>query len=220
MVTVGRIGEPQVCFSEICFRDVIGPYVFEGRIDQIRRTGSGWVLIDLKTDKKRPSDDFLRRSFQLSLYAHAIRFGVLFEKDENGRCGEEITIGEVPEIYWYQLTYLLPYKKNQYAEFLGKSANKRPNPKFYGGYKKGDLRGDPLIPAHRAEQGLIAAEDELRYIVQGIRMNICSVGISTRISRSCSRSNGRGSRSSERSRASSSEARRHGGSATSTPTAA
>lgn len=62
----------QVLYAEQDWECQIGRYCFAGRIDQVRRQSGKIILVDFKTSSYRPSDVFLRRSYQLSLYAYAL----------------------------------------------------------------------------------------------------------------------------------------------------
>ena len=104
--------EARVLAAEQSFRLDIGSYTFEGTYDQLRNRDDQLILVDFKSGDWRPSEDFLRRSYQLSLYAYAIW-------KECGRIPDEI--------WWYQLKDHLPYKR----AYKGKQAGEERGPAIY-----------------------------------------------------------------------------------------
>ncbi len=67
-----------VLFAEVQFRVKILGYLFTGTIDQVRKNPDGTVeLIDFKSSKMRPNQYAIPNDLQLTLYAHAIKFGEL-----------------------------------------------------------------------------------------------------------------------------------------------
>jgi len=102
----------EIVASEQAFRAEIGPYAFEGTYDQLRRDGDRLILVDFKSGDWRPSEDFLRRSYQLSLYAYAVW----------------AAYGQIPDaVWWYQLKDHLPYKR----AYKGKKAGEERGPAIY-----------------------------------------------------------------------------------------
>ena len=141
----------QVLHSEITFGLVFHNNHFEGTMDQIRINNSGNLeLWDFKFSKVAPSQVFLDRSFQFSLYAIAMKEGGLYIPGQDAL--EHIQVGEYPEkIVWYHLRNLVPYKRS------------------YKGFKPGDLRGDPRIYTARSEAQLKNAKKDLRKICTMIK---------------------------------------------------
>jgi RecB family exonuclease len=68
----------QVLYSEVQFKVKIGGFDLSGTIDQIRVNSEGELdLVDLKSGVQRPAAISLRRDWQLSLYAYALKYGRL-----------------------------------------------------------------------------------------------------------------------------------------------
>jgi len=136
----------RVLHSEITFGLVFYNNQFEGTMDQIRINDSGNLeLWDFKFSKVAPSQVYLDRSFQFSLYAIAMKEGALYVPGQDAL--ELIQIGEYPEkIVWYHLRNLIPYKRS------------------YKGFQPGDLRGDPRIHTTRSETQLKNTKKDLRKI--------------------------------------------------------
>jgi hypothetical protein len=102
--------------AEQPFRLDIGSYTFEGTFDQLRRVDGLLVLVDFKSGDWRPAEDFLRRSYQLSLYAYAVWKQV----------------GQIPdEVWWYQLKDHLPYKRR----YKDKEVGEEKGPAIYKTYR-------------------------------------------------------------------------------------
>lgn len=136
----------RVLLSEVWFEDLIGGVRFSGTIDQVRATDRGdLLLVDLKTDRQAPTQAFLDRSIQFSLYAHAVRHGVLLVQDER------VHIGESVDLAWYQLGNLIPNKRG------------------LNGASSAPPRDDPMIPIlPKSDEDLERIEEELLLIVSGI----------------------------------------------------
>ena len=84
--------------SERRFEVKIGKYTFEGQIDQLRASEGLLILVEFKSGDYRPDNDFLKRSYQLSIYTYAV--WKLY--------------GEIPDEIWlYHLKDHLPYKRRQ-----------------------------------------------------------------------------------------------------------
>ena len=89
--------EARILHAEYQWFCQVGRYPFTGRIDQVREHEGKMILVDFKTSSYRPTEEFLRRSYQLSLYAYALWKGY----------------GTPPaEIWHYQLKDHLPYKRS------------------------------------------------------------------------------------------------------------
>ncbi len=74
----------QVLYSEVQFKVKIGGFDLTGTIDQVRINSDGELdLVDLKSGMQRPNAISLRRDWQLSLYAYALKYGLLLI---NGSC--------------------------------------------------------------------------------------------------------------------------------------
>ena len=68
----------RLLYSEVQFKVKVGGYELTGTIDQVRQNSSGEVdLVDLKSGMQRPRAIALRRDWQLSLYAYALKYGRL-----------------------------------------------------------------------------------------------------------------------------------------------
>jgi RecB family exonuclease len=68
----------QVLYSEVQFKVKIGGYELTGTIDQVRNNSEGELdLVDLKSGMQRPRAIALHRDWQLSLYAYALKYGLL-----------------------------------------------------------------------------------------------------------------------------------------------
>ena len=105
-----------VVAAEQTFEVRVGRYTFEGTFDQLRRFEGLLILVDFKSGGWRPAEEFLRRSYQLSLYAYAV--------------WKEY--GQIPdEIWWYQLKDHLPYKRS----YKGKKAGEEKGPAIYKTYR-------------------------------------------------------------------------------------
>lgn len=89
--------EVRILYAERKWQCLIGKYDFEGRIDQVRLQDGKLILVDFKTSSYRPNEDYLRRSYQFSLYAYAL--WKVFDRMPD-------------EIWHYQLKDHLPYKRS------------------------------------------------------------------------------------------------------------
>ena len=73
--------ENRICnllFSEVQFKVKVGGYELGGTIDQVRNNSSGELdMVDLKSGMQRPRAVALHRDWQLSLYAYALKYGLL-----------------------------------------------------------------------------------------------------------------------------------------------
>ena len=108
--------DAEIVSAEQTFRLNIGRYAFEGRFDQLRRDGDRLILVDFKSGDWRPSEDFLRRSYQLSLYAYAVWQAY----------------GQIPDaVWWYHLKDHLAYKR----AYKGKQAGEERGPAIYETYR-------------------------------------------------------------------------------------
>lgn len=114
--------QANVLFSEYPWSCHVGRYPFAGTIDQVREENGRLILVDFKTSSYRPTEEFLRRSYQLSLYAYAL----------------SKTCDRPPdEIWYYQLKDHLPYKR---SGSWGKSGEER-GPAIYKTFRsEADLR--------------------------------------------------------------------------------
>ena len=147
--------EAQVIYSDVPFEDTIGDTTFTGIIHQIRKhPQNGWQVIVFNACSQIPGFAYLKRNFALSLYAHALWQGSL---EANG---EKISIGEIPAVYLYYFPNLELYKRSN-----GKS-------------QKGDLKGDPWIPAHRSKADLLRFEYEILYVASGLQLGFYPMNVS------------------------------------------
>jgi len=87
----------EILWAEEEWSCTIGDYPFTGRIDQVRRQDGKLILVDFKTSSYRPHELYLRRAYQLSIYAYAVR-------EHFGRPPDEI--------WHYQLKDHLPYRRS------------------------------------------------------------------------------------------------------------
>ena len=70
-----------VLYSEVKFKVKVGGFDLSGTIDQVRMNSDGELdLVDLKSGMQRPGAISLRRDWQLSLYAYALKYGLLLIK--------------------------------------------------------------------------------------------------------------------------------------------
>ena len=68
----------QLLYSEVQFKVKVAGYDLGGTIDQVRQNSNGEVdLVDLKSGLHRPRSSALKRDWQLSLYAYALKYGWL-----------------------------------------------------------------------------------------------------------------------------------------------
>jgi RecB family exonuclease len=68
----------KVLYSEVQFKVKIGGYELTGTIDQVRNNSEGELdLVDLKSGMQRQRAIALHRDWQLSLYAYALKYGLL-----------------------------------------------------------------------------------------------------------------------------------------------
>ena len=89
--------EARILHAEYKWACQVGHYPFTGIIDQVREHEGKMILVDFKTSSYRPAEEFLRRSYQLSLYAYA-----LWKE-----------YGHPPDEIWhYHLKDHLPYKRS------------------------------------------------------------------------------------------------------------
>ncbi|NQT64083.1 MAG: PD-(D/E)XK nuclease family protein, partial [Candidatus Marinimicrobia bacterium] len=68
----------KLLYSEVQFKVKVGGHELTGTIDQVRRNSSGGLdLVDLKSGMQRPRAIALHSDWQLSLYAYALKYGLL-----------------------------------------------------------------------------------------------------------------------------------------------
>jgi len=142
-----------VTFVEVPFEVEIGGEKFAGTIDQIRQSGDEIQLVDLKSNLAAPSSLYLEKNLQFSIYAYGILNGIL--KPPSG----DVELGILPVPYWYHLRNLLPYKKN------GKTRGGRV-------YKKGDLKGNPMMKTPRNEADMEKLVQTIGDITKAIKMGV------------------------------------------------
>jgi len=138
--------EAQIVYSDVFFEDKIGDVIFYGSLDQVRQSQEGLQLAMFRTSSQIPSSVYLTRDFGISLAVHAVWQGVLFQG-----C-QKISLKTIPAAYCYYLPNLEQYQKT------GKKN------------KKGELKGDPMIPVHRSQKTLLDFEYEVLELVEGMRM--------------------------------------------------
>jgi hypothetical protein len=139
-------GEAKILYQDVYFEDRLGDVVFYGYIDQLRQhPEEGLQLVLFKTSSQLPPASYLTRDFAISLAVHAVWQGSLFPQS-----GDAVHLQTIPAAYCYYLPHLEQYQKN-------------------GKGKKGDLKGDPMIPVHRTQEVLLDFEYEILEAVSGIR---------------------------------------------------
>ncbi len=135
----------QVLFNNVYFETEIGDITFTGKIDEVRQVQNEIEVVIFNTSSQAPSQNFLARDFGITLAAYAIWQGKLYPQD----CSEEVQVNVIPKVYCFYFPYLEEYKRN-------------------GKGQKGDLKGDPRIPAHRTEKMLLDFEYEILNAASGI----------------------------------------------------
>ncbi len=142
----------EVILSEAKFTVNIAGFNFAGRIDQLRRTPRGEImLIDFKTGTSQTNETLIELDYQLSIYAWAVMHG-RFEKN-----GELFSLSknEWPDkVGIYRTVDHLPYKRN------GKTKN--------GSYSKGQERGQGLYTTTRTSDDFDAMQQDLGIICRSI----------------------------------------------------
>lgn len=143
-----------------------GKYPFVGTIDQLWLVKRDLVVVDLKFGAEVPSGMALDLNYQLRIYSYAVECGDLSGKeplhDFRQRMPKYAAILKARD--------LIPYKKNQFSETIGRGNKKLPNPKFRSGYKIGDWRGKVLYPIVNTKDGLANAMHDVRRICAAIKM--------------------------------------------------
>ena len=135
----------KVLASDVYFEDRLGDVVFYGYLDQLRQhPQEGLQLVMFKTSAQLPPASYLARDFAISLTVHAVWQGSLHLPKETVR------LQTIPAAYCYYLPHLEHYQKN-------------------GKGKKGEVKGDPMIPVSRTKENLLDFEYELLDAVNGIR---------------------------------------------------
>jgi len=144
--------DANVILSEATFMLKVGRNVFSGTVDQIRWDGDRWQLLDFKSSKFPPNQQFLGLDYQLGLYALACWRGVFKMPDGT------MQMLEIPpeklDIMYYQLRDHIPYKRN------GK------------GYVAGDERGDPRRFTSRRRKQLTSLKRDLAVIASNINRGV------------------------------------------------
>ena len=136
----------KVLSSDVYFEDRLGDVVFYGYLDQLREhPEDGIQLVQFKTSAQLPPASYLTRDFAISLAVHAVWQGSLHLPS-----GEVMRLQTIPAAYCFYLPHLEHYQKN-------------------GKGKKGEIKGDPMIPVHRSQENLLDFEYELLDAVNGIR---------------------------------------------------
>jgi len=141
-----------VILSEAKFMLKVGRNVFSGTVDQIRQDGDRCQLLDFKSSKFPPNQQFLDLDYQLGLYALACWRGVFKLPDGTMRMLE--IPPEKLDIMYYQLRDHIPYKRN------GK------------GFVAGDERGDPRRFTSRSRKQLVTLKRDLAAIASNINRGV------------------------------------------------
>jgi len=143
------IEKQETVAQEISYEFDLLDFAFSGIIDQIRHIEGKTTIWQFSTSSQEPPEVYLQRNFYISLACYAAWKGKLSiaPKASVYTCTEDeteiIDVGIIPDCYVYHLPAL---------EMLKKKCN---------GREKGDLKGNPLIPANRSEQFLLDFEYEL-----------------------------------------------------------
>jgi len=155
-ILVNYIAKPwnqfaKVLLSEGSFEVDIGKYPFTGTVDQVRLADDKLILVDFKLSDMRPPEEFLRRSYQLSIYSYALAFG----KFKDSATGEEISFGKPPDEIWlYHLKDHCLYKRSS----------------KYG--QAGNEKGPAVYKTCRTMKDLEYLEKDIARICGSIRRNI------------------------------------------------
>jgi len=144
--------DANVILSEATFMLKVGRYVFSGTVDQIRQNGDHWQLLDFKSSKFTPNQQFLDLDYQLGLYSLACWRGVFKMPDGTMRMLE--IPPEQLSICYYQLRDHIPYKRNG------------------NGFSAGDERGDPRRITSRSRKQLISLKRDLAAIASNINRGV------------------------------------------------
>ncbi len=144
--------DADVILSETTFMLKVGRNVFSGTVDQIRRDGDSWQLLDFKSSKFPPNQQFLDLDYQLGLYALACWRGVFKMPDGTMRMLE--IPPEKLDIVYYQLRDHIPYKRNS------------------NGFVAGDERGDPRRFTSRSRKQLVTLKRDLAAIASNINRGV------------------------------------------------
>ncbi len=136
--------EAKILYSDVYWEDKIGDVVFYGYIGQLRESSEGLQVVMFKTSSQFPPSAYLTRDFSISLAVHAVWQGVLWPNEQG------FSPKTLPAAYCYYLPHLEHYKKN-------------------GKGRKGELKGDPMIPVHRSKETLLDFEYEVLELVAGMR---------------------------------------------------
>jgi len=144
--------DSEVILSEATFMLKVGRNVFSGTVDQIRQEGDRWQLLDFKSSKFAPNQQFLDLDYQLGLYALACWRGVFKMPDGT------MQMLEIPperlDIVYYQLRDHIPYKRNG------------------NGFVAGDERGDPRRFTSRSRKQLTSLKRDLTAIASNINRGV------------------------------------------------
>ena len=135
------IEKQETVAQEISYEFDLLDFAFSGIIDQIRHIEGKTTIWQFSTSSQVPPEVYLQRNFYISLACYAAWKGKLVDASLEEK--KEINIGVIPDCYVYHLSALETLKKK------------------CKGREKGDLKGNPLIPAMRSEQFLLDFEYEL-----------------------------------------------------------
>ncbi len=142
-----------VILSEATFMLKVGRNVFSGTIDQLRQNEDGsYTLLDFKSSKFPPNQQFLDLDYQLGLYALACWRGVFKMPDGTMRMLE--IPPEKLDIVYYQLRDHIPYKRNG------------------NGFSVGAERGNPRRFTSRSRKQLISLKRDLAAIASNISRGV------------------------------------------------
>jgi len=143
--------QANVLLGEASFEVNIGRYPFTGTVDQVRVLNEKLILVDFKLSDMRPSEEFLRRSYQFSIYSYALAYGIFTDSGN----GHQISFPKPPDEIWlYHLKDHCLYKRSS----------------KYG--QAGSEKGPAVYKTCRTMKDLEYLEKDIARICGSIRRNI------------------------------------------------
>ena len=137
-------------YTNVYFQTVIGDITFVGYLNLVRRVPDlGIQVLSFNTSCQAPNPVYLERDFSISLCAHALWQGSIFPAYPD--LSEEVRLETIPGVCVYYFPHLERYLKK------------------VNGFKKGDRKGNPLMPVSRTQEQLFDFEYEVLYSVSGIQ---------------------------------------------------
>ena len=139
--------EVEILFSEVPFRVKIHSNMFTGTIDQVRRNSDGTIeLVDLKSNKQRPSISYLLNDWQLRLYSYALAFGEI--QQANG-----LWVKPQLHVNFASWIFLRGYEIRKRTTANGKA---------------GEQKGEPIIRTKRTSEDLKLFKLELKALLNSM----------------------------------------------------